>query len=162
VPLFESRAIGIDDSPFQTAIVVHPLKVYRKQFLIVASGTIAAAEDGTTLFTPRLHGDHFICTAINLSKKALGINISILDDTGQVVRSSSGDATTGKVSIPPGAEAELNFSFDAVGDPYCEVEVSGTGNRSDLRVEMDVHWTRSISLDGITIPHLQDLAVQGY
>ena len=43
-----------------------------------------------------------------------------------------------------------------------EVEVSGTGNRSDLRVEMDVHWTRSISLDGTTIPHLQDLVVQGY
>jgi hypothetical protein len=79
-----------------------------------------------------------------------------------VVQSSSGDATTGKVSIPPGAEAELNFSPDAVGDGYCEVEVSGTGNRDDLRVEMDVHWTRPISLNGTTIPHLQDLTVQGY
>src|SRR5260370_40273930 len=130
--------------------------------LIAASGTIAAAEDGTTLFTPRLHGDHFVCSAINLSKKALGINISILDDNGMVVQSSSGDATTGKVSIPPGAEAELNFSPDAVGAGYCEVEESGTGNRSDLRIEMDVHWTRSISLDGITIPHLQALVVQVY
>ena len=50
--------------------------------LIAASGTIAAAEDGTTLFTPRLHGDHFVCSAINLSDKALGINIAILDDDG--------------------------------------------------------------------------------
>jgi hypothetical protein len=130
--------------------------------LIAASGTVAAAEDGTTLVTPRLHGDHFVCSAINLSNKALGIDISILDDNGALVQMSSGAATTGKVSIPPGAEAELNFFFDAVGDGYCEVEVSGTGNRSDLRVEMDVHWTRTISLNGITIPHLQDLAVQGY
>src|SRR5271165_2532757 len=133
--------------------------------LIAASGTIAAAEDGTTLFTPRLHGDHFICSAINLSNKALGINISILDDVGngQLVQPSSGDANpTGKVRILPGAEAEINFSIDAAGDGYCKVEVSGTGNRSDLRVEMDVHWTRSISLDGTTIPHLQDLVVQGY
>jgi hypothetical protein len=95
--------------------------------LIAASGTIAAAEDGTTLFTPRLHGDHFVCSAINLSHKALGINIAVLDDTGALVIPSSGDANpTGKVSIPPGAEAELNFFFDAVGDGYCEVEVSGS------------------------------------
>ena len=133
--------------------------------LIAASGTIAAAEDGTTLFTPRLHGDHFVCSAINLSKKALGINIAILDDNGQLVQPSSGDANpTGKVSIPPGAEAEINFFFDAVGDGYCEVEVSGTGNRSDLRVEMDVHWTRTVPgpIPGTTFPHLQDLVVQGY
>jgi hypothetical protein len=103
--------------------------------LIAASGTIAAAEDGTTLFTPRLHGDHFVCSAINLSHKALGINIAVLDDTGALVIPSSGDANpTGKRSILPSAEAEINFFFDAVGDGYCEVEVSGTGNRSDLRV----------------------------
>ena len=129
--------------------------------LIAASGTIAAAEDGTTLFTPRLHGDHCVCSAINLSHKALGINIAVLDDTGALVIPSSGDANpTGKVSILPGAEAEINFFFDAVGDGYCEVEVSGTGNRSDLRVEMDVHWTRTVP--GTTTPHLQDLVVQGY
>ena len=132
--------------------------------LIAASGTIAAAEDGTTLFTPRLHGDHFVCSAINLSHKALGINIAVLDDTGALVIPSSGDPNpnppTGKVSILPGAEAEINFFFDAVGDGYCEVEVSGTGNRDDLRVEMDVHWTRTVP--GTTTPHLQDLVVQGY
>ena len=135
--------------------------------LLAASGTIAAAEDGTTLFTPRLHGDHFICSAINLSEKTLGIKISILGDSGQLLKVSSGDPKpTAKVSIPPDHEAEINFFPDfspaADGDGYCEVEVSGTGNRSDLRVEMDVHWTRSISLDGTTIPHLQDLVVQGY
>jgi hypothetical protein len=133
--------------------------------LIAASGTIAAAEDGTTLFTPRLHGDHFICSAINLSDKALRIKIAILGDSGDPLLVSSGDANpTGKVSIPPGAEAEINFfpnfSPAADGDGYCEVEVSGTDDRSDLRVEMDVHWTRTIP--GTTIPHLQDLVVQGY
>ena len=108
-----------------------------------------------TLFTPRLHGDHFVCSAINVSDKTLSINIAILDDKGELVRPSSGDSNpTGKVSVGPGAEAEINFFFDSVGDGYCEVEVSGTGNRNDLRVEMDVHWTRTVP--GTTTPHLQD------
>src|ERR1700751_3354763 len=78
--------------------------------LIAASGTIAAAEDGTTLFTPRLNGDHFICSAINLSDKALRMKIAILGDSGDPLLVSSGDANpTGKVSIPPAAEAEINF-----------------------------------------------------
>jgi hypothetical protein len=134
--------------------------------LIAANGAIASADDDTrrqhtTLFTPRLHGDHFICSAINISDKTLGINIAILDDNGQLVIPSSGDSNpTGKVSIPPLAEAEINFFFASVGDGYCEVEVSGTSNRNDLRVEMDVHWTRTVP--GTTTPHLQDLAVQGY
>jgi hypothetical protein len=141
--------------------------------LIATSGTTAAAEDGTALFTPRLHGDHFICTAINLSEKTLGINIAILDDSGNKLPRLSGDANpTGKVSIPPDHETELNFSPDfskAVppamdGDGYCKVEVSGTDDRSDLRVEMDVHWTRTVPgpIPGTTYPHLQDLVVQGY
>jgi hypothetical protein len=134
--------------------------------LLIVSGTNASAEDDTrrlhaTLFTPRLHGDHFVCSAINVSDKTLGINIAILDDTGQLVPPSSGDSNpTGKVSVLPGAEAEINFFFDSVGDGYCEVEVSGTGNRNDLRVEMDVHWTRKVP--GTTTDHLQDLVVQGY
>jgi len=134
--------------------------------LIVASAAIASADDDTrrqhtTLFTPRLHGDHFICSAINISDKTLGIDIAILGDDGQPVTPSSGDKNpTGKVSIPPLEEAEINFFFASVGDGYCEVEVSGTGNRDDLRVEMDVHWTRTVP--GTTTPHLQDLAVQGY
>ena len=138
--------------------------------LLAASGTTAAAEEGTTLFTPRLHGDHFVCSAINVSDKALGINIAILDDSGQPLKRLSGDLLnpTGKVSIPPGAEAELNFFPDFFpatdGDGYCEVELSGTGNRNDLRVEMDVHWTRTVPgpIPGTTFPHLQDLVVQGY
>ena len=134
--------------------------------LIAANGTIAAAEDGTTLFTPRLHGDHFVCSAINLSHRTLHINIAILGDDGQPLPVSSGDLNnpTGPVPISAGAEAEINFFPDfspaADGDGYCEVEVSGTGNRSDLRVEMDVHWTRTVP--GTTTPHLQDLVVQGY
>jgi hypothetical protein len=134
--------------------------------LIVASGAVALADDDarrqrTTLFTPRLHGDHFICSAVNVSDRPLGINIAILDDTGQLVVPSSGDPNpTGKVSIAPNAEAEINFFFASVGDGYCEVEVFGTGNRNDVRVEMDVHWTRTVP--GTTTPHLQDLAVQGY
>src|SRR6266851_4868313 len=107
--------------------------------LIVASGAIASADDDTrrqrtTLFTPRLRGDHFICSAINVSDRTMGINIAILDDNGQLVLPSSGDANpTGKVNIAPGAEAEINFFFEWVGYGYCEVEVSGTGNRNDVR-----------------------------
>jgi hypothetical protein len=134
--------------------------------LIVASGAIVSARadddrESATLFTPRLHGDHFVCSAINISDKTLGMRIAILDDNGQLVLPSSGDPNpTGKVRIAPGAEAEINFFFASVGDGYCEVAVFGTGNRDDVRVEMDVHWTRTVP--GTTTPHLQDLAVQGY
>jgi hypothetical protein len=137
--------------------------------LIVGSGAIvsARADDDreSALFTPRLHGDHFVCSAINISDKTLGIKIVILDDNGQLVVPSSGDPNpTGNVKIAPGAEAEINFFFASVGDGYCEVEVSGTGNRDDVRVEMDVHWTRVITdpVTGTSFEHLQDLAVQGY
>ena len=42
--------------------------------LIVASGAIASADDDTrklraTLFTPRLHGDHFNCQVVNVSNR---------------------------------------------------------------------------------------------
>jgi hypothetical protein len=134
--------------------------------LIVASGAIVSARadddrESATLFTPRLHGDHFVCSAINISDKTLGMRIAILDDNGQLVLPSSGDPNpTGKLRIAPGAEAEINFFVASVGDGYCEVAVFGTGNRDDVRVEMDVHWTRTVP--GTTTPHLQDLAVQGY
>jgi hypothetical protein len=134
--------------------------------LIVASGAIVSARadddrESATLFTPRLHGDHFVCSAINISDKTLGMRIAILDDNGQLVLPSSGDPNpTGKLRIAPGAEAEINFFFASVGDGYCEVAVFGTGNRDDVRVEMDVHRTRTVP--GTTTPHLQDLAVQGY
>jgi hypothetical protein len=134
--------------------------------LIIGSGAIVSARadndtESATLFTPRLHGDHFVCSTINISDKTLHIKITILDDNGQRVVPSSGDANpTGNVKIAPGAEAEINFLFASVGDGYCEVEVFGTGNRDDVRVEMDVHWTRTVP--GTATPHLQDLAVQGY
>jgi hypothetical protein len=138
--------------------------------LIIASGAIAPAQADNdkkeaTLFTPRLHGDHFVCSAINVSDKTLGINIAIIGDGGQPLLVSSSDPNpTGNVPISPGAEAEINFFpnflHESADDGYCEVEVSGTGNRNDLRVEMDVHWTRTVP--GTTTPHLQDLVVQGY
>jgi hypothetical protein len=87
--------------------------------LVATSGTIDAAEDGTTPFTPRLQGDQLVCSAINLSHKALVTNSAILDDHERLVQPSGDANPTGKASISPGAEAEF-FFFAAAGDGYCE------------------------------------------
>jgi len=136
--------------------------------LTFANGAIQSARPGedsddysVTLFTPRLHGDHFICSAVNVSHKTLGIAITILDDTGQLLVPSSGDANpTPEVSVPPGAEAEINFFLSGPDDGYCKVTVSGTRHRNDVRVELDITWTRTIP--GTTIPVLVFRTVEGH
>jgi hypothetical protein len=146
---------------FNTRIITCALRILTAVVgLLSVSGTIASA---ATLYTPRLHGDHFICTAINVSNKTLGITISILDDNGQLVQPSSGDKNpTLQVNIVPGAEAEINFFISTANDGYCKVDVSGTGDVKALRVEMDVHWTRTIPNTNPPVPHLQDLVVEGH
>jgi hypothetical protein len=46
--------------------------------LIIGSGAIVSARadndtESATLFTPRLHGDHFVCSTINISDRTLHI-----------------------------------------------------------------------------------------
>src|SRR5262249_31245677 len=58
--------------------------------LILASGTtpLAYADDGkqrVTIFTPGLSGDRFVCSAVNVSEKALGITFALFDTNGALL-----------------------------------------------------------------------------
>jgi len=134
--------------------------------LIVASGAIASADDDTrrlrtTLFTPRLHGDHFNCQVVNASNRTLGIATTVLDDTGQRLEPSSGDANPLlKTRVDPGNVIGTDFFLSGPGDGYCEVDVSGTGNRDDVRVDLGITLTRTIP--GTTIPVFLFRDVEGH
>jgi hypothetical protein len=122
--------------------------------MIIASEAItsARADDGkagVTLFTPRGRADHFICGAVNVSNKTLGIAFAILGDDGKLLVPSSGDPNpTGVLPVAPGAVAEIDITFTepmpGPMDGYCEVAVSGTENRNDVRVALAANLTRTI------------------
>jgi hypothetical protein len=134
--------------------------------LILVSGATASADDDTrrlrtTLFTPRLHGDHFNCQVVNVSDKTLGVAIAVLDDNGQLLVPSSGDANpTPKLRVSPGTVLGTDFLLSGPGDGYCEVEVSGTGNRDDVRVDLGITLTRTIP--GTSIPVFLFRDVEGH
>jgi hypothetical protein len=66
--------------------------------------------------------------------------------------------------LPP-TEAEIDLRF-ASGIPptdgYCKVAVSGTDDRNDVRVDLQIYWTKPI-IPGTTTPIIQlARTVQGY
>jgi len=85
--------------------------------LIVGSGAIVSARadgdrESATLFTPRLSGDHFVCSAVNVGLKPLGIDFAILGVDGKPLvplPGNNGNPTTDNFIVPPGTEAELDW-----------------------------------------------------
>ena len=135
--------------------------------VFAVTGAIASAEDDTrklraTLFTPRLHGDHFNCQVVNVSDKTLGIAITVLDDIGQLLGPVvDGDANPLlKTRVDPGNVVGTDFFLKGAGDGYCEVAVSGTGNRDDVRVGLGITLTRTIP--GTSIPVFLFRDVEGH
>jgi hypothetical protein len=126
--------------------------------LIVVGGAIAAqAGSGkllsVTLFAPHLHGDHFNCSAVNVSDRPLSIAFAILGSDGKPLCDIPGACSpnpTSKASVPPGTELDLDLILSSTDDAYCEVTVSGTDSRDDVRVGFDMSQTRTIP--GTTIP----------
>ena len=140
--------------------------------LLVASAALASAwaQDGpqrVTLFTPRLSGDHFVCSAVNVSQKPLSIGFAVLGVEGEplVPLPGSDQNPTPKSNVQPGAEAEIDLRFNSgipPTDGYCKVTVSGAHERNDVRVDLQVYWTKPI-IPGITTPIIQlARTVQGY
>jgi hypothetical protein len=121
-------------------------------FLVTGAIDVTRADDdkaGVTLFTPRGRADHFICGAVNVSNKTLGIAFAILGDDGKLLVPSSGDPNPTEVfPVAPGAVAEIDISFTepmpGPMDGYCEIAVSGTENRNDVRVALSANLTRTI------------------
>jgi len=136
--------------------------------LILVSGAIASANDDTrgqrtTLFTPRLHGDHFNCQAVNVNEKILGITIAVLDDNGQPLVPLSGDPNPTKENVPPGTVLGTDFLLDRPSDPmgtgdgYCEVAISGSRNPDDVRVDLGITLTRMIPNTSIPVFLFRDV-----
>jgi hypothetical protein len=136
--------------------------------LMLSSGVIVSARADSdksdqlsaTLFTPRLFGDHFNCQVVNVSDKALGIAIAVFGDDGQLLVPTSGDVNPiPTVMVPPGTVVGTDF-FLSAGGGYCEVAVSGTGKRNDVRVGLGITLTRKIP--GTSIPVLVFRDVEGH
>ncbi len=141
--------------------------------LIVASGAIASADDDTrrlrtTLFTPRLLGDHFNCQVVNVSEKNLGIAIAVFDDNGKLLKSVSGDPNPTSKGISPGNVFGTDFFLQLPGDPsspgdgYCEVDVSGSGDPNDVRVDLGITLTRTIPGTSPPVPVFLFRDVEGH
>ncbi|HWX31613.1 MAG TPA: hypothetical protein VNZ53_29790 [Steroidobacteraceae bacterium] len=130
----------------------------------------AYADDGKqqlTIFTPRLSGDHFVCSAVNVSQRPLTIGFKLLDVDGHLLVPLAGsDANpTPNSIVQPGTEAEIDLRFNSgipPTDGYCEVIVAGARERNDVRVDLQVYWTKPI-IPGTTTPIIQlARTVQGY
>ena len=110
------------------------------------------AEDGkeqVTIFTPRLSGDHFVYSAVNVSRRPLAIGFKVLDVDGHLLVPLAGsDANpTPASTVQPGTEAEIDLRFNSgipPTDGYCEVVLSGAHERDDVRVDLQVYWTKPI------------------
>jgi hypothetical protein len=137
--------------------------------LIIISGTIpsARADDDqlkATLVTPRDRGDHFVCAAVNVGHKTLRtITFKILGSDGALLTPAVGSADTNPTStlnVTPGTTAEIDINLAPPDDGYCEVGVSGTGNRNDVRVGLITSLTRTIP--GTMTPVFVTRAVEGH
>jgi hypothetical protein len=121
--------------------------------LMVAGGAIASARAdndklGVTLFTPRDRGDHFVCAAVNVGDENLRtITFKILGSDGALLTPAAGSTDTNPTAtfnVAPGTAAEIDINLAPADDGYCEVAVSGTGNRNDVRVGLITSLTRMI------------------
>ena len=72
---------------------------------------------------------------------------------------------TPKSNVQPGAEAEIDLRFNSgipPTDGYCKVTVTGAHERNDVRVDLQVYWTKPV-IPGTTTPIIQlARTVQGY
>jgi hypothetical protein len=139
-------------------------------FLISGATASTRAEDGeegVTIFTPRLSGDHFVCSAVNVSKRTLEIDLTVLGVDGKPLNPLPGsdENPTPKFTVQPQSEAEIDLRFSSgipPTDGYCQVDVLGTNERNEVRVDLQVYWTKPI-IPGTTKPIIQlARTVQGY
>ena len=143
--------------PFDCAPVIDGPK-QETAIAVEALGRAPAQGINTTLYTSAIRGTGFHCNAVNVSQKLLRIAISIIGDDGSVL--APGTA----VPTPPGSVASNDIDpLPSPADGYCEVQVSGTGDRNDLRVAMKVNLIRTFDEGSQTnIPVFLTWALEGY
>jgi hypothetical protein len=131
--------------------------------LIVASGAIDAVRAQNfhepALYTAAVLAGLFGCNAVNVSQKTLNITISIIDLNGNPL--SVSDLTP----IAPGTEVP-NDVGNAAGpftDAYCKVQLSGAGNRDDLRIVLTTALIRTFDGGNQTnVPVFVYRNIEGY
>jgi hypothetical protein len=129
--------------------------------LLAAAGATDAAQDqhnSVTLYTGATHAGKFDCNVVNVSNKTLNIIISIIASEGLHLFDSDTTPT------PAGMEVSGDFGDPAVGnDAYCKVQVSGTGDRNDLRVLLNTNLIRTFDQGSQTnIPVFVFRQVEGH
>jgi hypothetical protein len=149
--------------------------------LLIVGGVIDAArghdhvgeDEGVTLYTPLDGGDRRICSAVNVSDKTLGMIFAVLGLDGHALSCDSPitcrDASVTDTSNPTPEFAVLAGTAAAIAitrplgsatDGYCQVTVSGTGNRDDVRVNLLTTSTRTIP--GTTTPVFVFKVLEGH
>lgn len=117
--------------------------------LFVVTGAMATVQADTTLYTSAIHTGVIACNAINVSKKTLNITISIIDAT----MPSPPLAGPTLIHTPPGVEATIDFGSPTdSNEGYCIFQVSGTGNRDDVRAVQNAVLAGTRTIDGTTFP----------
>ena len=150
--------------------------------LLIGSGAIGAARaddrgdenEGVSLYTPVNIGDYHRCQAVNVGDKTLGITIELINAQGRALSCDSPNTCTDKsgtrtttnptpeFQILPGTgnALQVRLTRGSFKNAYCSVSVSGTDNRDDVRVVLEVAITRTIP--GTTIPTLLSRIVEGH
>jgi hypothetical protein len=110
----------------------HIKKILAAAGVLIATGSVGTAQADTTLYTSATRGGRLSCIAVNVSKKTLTITMSIIDGTGTEPMVLAGPTP---VATAPGLEASLDLGqfTDPSSEGYCVFQVSGTGNRDDVR-----------------------------
>jgi hypothetical protein len=133
--------------------------------LIVASGAIDAVRAENfrepALYTAAVRAGLFGCNVVNVSRKALNITISIIDLKGNLLSVSDPAPTP----IAPGTEVSQDVG-DPAGpftDAYCKVQLSGTGDRDDLRIVLTTALIRTFDGGNQTnVPVFVYRNIEGY
>ena len=115
----------------------HSKKILAAAGLLFATGAMGTAQadddrNGTVLYTSATRGGRLSCIAVNVSKKALTITMSIIDGTGTEPTVLAGPT---QIVTDPGLEGSLDLGqfTDPSSEGYCVFQLSGTRNRDDVR-----------------------------
>ena len=117
--------------------------------MIAVGGASHAAQD-TTLYTAPTRAGAFHCDVVNVSQKPLNITISIVD--GTVNPPNVLNTPVVAQTAMPGEEVNGDFTPDpkTPTDAYCVIQVSGTGDRNDIRGALSITLARTYTLGGVT------------
>ena len=133
--------------------------------ILIATGAAGTAQADTTLYTSATRGGRLSCIAVNVSKKTLTITMSIIDG---ITNKTEPTVLAGPTQIvtDPGLEGSLDLGqfTDPSSEGYCVFQVSGTGNRDDVRAILvsNKATTQTLPDNGGTFPYFITRALEAH